>query len=284
MICIRSSIDVMIRYINSFFISKEVLTIYERMLSESMRLERRIEDVQEHLEKLPEGNLLCTQNGNRYKWYLSNGANPVYLPKKQRDLAEQLAVKKYYVLLQKELLEEQDAVQSYLMKHPQSKGLESQKLFEHAEFRRLLSSHFQPVEQELLDWQAAPYEQNPKHPEQLLHKCKSGHVVRSKSEAMIDTFLYLNKIPFRYECALQLENITCYPDFTIRHPRTGSVYLWEHFGLMDNPDYARSFCSKMQLYVSHGIIPSIQLITTYETKDNPLTVETIENTIQQYFL
>ena len=34
---------------------------------------------------------------------------------------------------------------------------------------------------------------------------------------------------------------------------------------------------------NHGIIPSIHLITTYETKDSPLDIATIENIIQQYF-
>lgn len=252
------------------------------MLSEFERLEHQILDVQEHLEQLPEGSLMCAKNGNYYKWYQFDGKNTSYIPKSKRKLAEQLAVKRYLKLLQKEQIAEQQAVRSFLMNYPQEK--ESQLLFEHEEYRELLNSYFRPLDQELLEWQEAAYPKSDKYPEQLVHRCSSGHVVRSKSESMIVTFLQLNKIPFRYECALQLEHVTFYPDFTIRHPRTGAVYYWEHFGLMDHSDYVQNFLSKMQLYVSNGIIPSIQLITTYETKAHPLTAEVIEDTIRRYFL
>lgn len=62
------------------------------------------------------------------------------------------------------------------------------------------------------------------------------------------------------------------------------VYYWEHFGLMDNPTYAQNAYSKLQIYTSHGIIPSIQLITTYETKANPLSTDIVEKIIAYYFL
>ena len=97
-------------------------------------------------------------------------------------------------------------------------------------------------------------------------------------------FLYLNKIPFRYECALHLDETVLYPDFTILHPSTQQLYYWEHFGMMDSSVYAQNTYSKLQLYTSHNIIPSIQLITTFETKDHPLTQKTIEAIIKQYFL
>ena len=91
---------------------------------------------------------------------------------------------------------------------------------------------------ELLKWMNSPYEHNTKYPEQLTLKTISGHTVRSKSEALIDMALHVNKIPFRYECALPLSDIVLYPDFTIRHPQTGNFYYWEHFGLMDDLNYS----------------------------------------------
>ena len=93
-----------------------------------------------------------------------------------------------------------------------------------------------------------------------------------------------NNIPFRYECALQLGETTIYPDFTIRHPRTGETYYWEHFGMMDNPAYRKSASLKLQNYISNGIIPTIQLITTYETKEKQLDLDIIEKIVKEYFL
>ncbi len=132
--------------------------------------------------------------------------------------------------------------------------------------------------------QRPPYDQNPLFPEQRIHKCASGHLVRSKSEAIIDMVLYTNQVPFRYECALTLGKTVIYPDFTIRDPSSGKTYYWEHFGMMDQPSYAARTFSKLQLYTSFQIIPSIQLITTYETQEHPLNTETAEALVRQYFL
>ena len=144
--------------------------------------------------------------------------------------------------------------------------------------------YFKPESQELTEWMNSPYDTNPKYPEQLIHKTASGRNVRSKSEAIIDAVLYTNRIPFRYECALNLADYIIYPDFTIRHPKTGQLYYWEHFGLMDNPAYAKNACSKLHLYVSHDIIPSVHLIATYETKNNPLDYKYVLNLIKHHFL
>ena len=151
------------------------------------------------------------------------------------------------------------------------------------EYQILLSSALKTHSQELLDWMNSPYEHNPKHPEQLTHKTISGNYVRSKSEALIDMLLHINKIPFRYECALFLGDTTIYPDFTIKHPETGEIYYWEHFGMMDEPSYYKNAYSKLYLYTSNQIVPTIQLITTYETKQHPLNSETVEHLIQEYF-
>lgn len=96
--------------------------------------------------------------------------------------------------------------------------------------------------------------------------------------------LHTSKIPFRYECALPLGDVIVYPDFTIRHPRTGQLFYWEHFGMMDNPAYIKNAFSKLQLYTEHGIVPSIQLLTTYETKEHPLDFAAAENLVKLYFL
>ena len=54
--------------------------------------------------------------------------------------------------------------------------------------------------------------------------------------------------------------------------------------MMDNPEYAHSAYRKMELYSEHGIIPSINLMTTYETKKHSLDYETINKVIEDYFL
>lgn len=74
------------------------------------------------------------------------------------------------------------------------------------------------------------------------------------------------------------------PGFYHPRPLQRKTYYWEHFGMMDQPSYAARTFSKFQLYTSFQIIPSIQLITTYETQEHPLNTETAEALVRQYFL
>ncbi len=151
------------------------------------------------------------------------------------------------------------------------------------EFQKLIAPYFTPISQELSDWMNHPYDKNPYHSENLVLKSISGNLLRSKSESIIDMLLYQTKTPYRYECQLLLGEKILYPDFTIRHPVTGKFYYWEHFGQIDNPEYYPKACSKIQLYISHGIIPSINLITTFETSKIPLTSEVVYKIIEHYF-
>ena len=258
--------------------------LYEKIQKAQKKLEQNLQSIQDQLQTLPEGKLVCSRNHNRYKWYISDGHTKVYLPKKERKLAEQLAVKKYLTTLQNDLLNEKKAIDSYL-KHFNSDTHQAQRLLtEESGYQQLLAPYFIPLSQELSAWMNSPYEQSTKYPELLIHKTISGHYVRSKSESMIATSLHINHIPFRYECALSLGSSIIYPDFTIRHPHTGQFYYWEHFGRMDDPSYYKNVYPKLMLYNSHGIVPSLQLITTFETMDNPLTFDTIEKIITDYFL
>lgn len=254
------------------------------MLAESRRLEQEISSLQAQLKTFPFGNLICTHNKNYVKWFHSDGHIQTYIPKKKREFAEQLAIKKYLSARLDDLTHEKRAIDFYLRHHKDTPCKAEQLLNDASGFHDLLTPYFQPISDELFSWMNSPFETNVLHSEHLLHKTISGNHVRSKSEMLIDMSLYIHKIPFRYECALTLGDITLYPDFTLRHPRTGEYYYWEHFGLMDDEAYCRNACSKLQLYSSYGIIPTIQLITTYETKDNPLSSETIEKIIEHYFL
>lgn len=258
--------------------------VYEKMISESQQLGQKIDSIYSQLRHYPDGNIICTRNGTHYKWYHSNKSNFTYIPKKKRDFAEQLAAKKYLSLLLKELIQEKEAIDSYLRLHsdkiPQSEEL----LLDTSAFQELLAPYFRSFSQELADWADTPYDHNKKYPEKLIFKSSSGHMVRSKSETIIDMLLYINKIPFRYECALALSNTTIFPDFTIRHPKTGNFFYWEHFGMMDNPEYCHHAYSKLELYAANGIYPSINLITTYEIQKKPLDPDTVQKIIEDYFL
>lgn len=258
--------------------------LYELVCTEYKRLQDQINLLERQIKELPEGTLICSRNGKYYKWYLHNETGTRYLAKEELELAKKLALKKYYRLQLQNLLHEKLALKMYLKHHRTKQDPASQLLIKNAEYRNLLASHFKTYSEELQDWMDTPYEKNPNHPEQLIHKTISGHILRSKSEALIDLALYQHHIPYRYEAPLILNEITIYPDFTLRHPETGQQFYWEHFGMMDSPNYAKNAFNKMQLYNEHGLIPSVHLITTFETSECPLTSEFIEKIINHYIL
>ncbi|MBE5882127.1 MAG: ATPase [Lachnospiraceae bacterium] len=254
---------------------------YQTMLTRKQHLDKEIKRLQKRIRQYPPENLICARNEKRYKWYLCDGKQTVYLPKKEKKLAEKLAEKKYLLLHLQDLVKERSAIEAYLLRAAQQP--QTEKFFsEHPGFAALLSGR--PISQTHAEWSQAVYEKNTSHSQHLIHRSISGHLVRSKSEALIDTILFLKQIPFRYECALYLGDTTLFPDFTIRHPKSNKIYYWEHFGLMDDADYIKNTFSKLQLCAQHGIIPSINLITTYETKEHPLDSYHIEQIVQEYFL
>ena len=257
--------------------------LYDRIITERQRLDAQICSLQEQIALLPEGKLICAHNGSQCKWYRSNGKNKTYISKKNHVLAEQLAIKKYLSLQLEEAQQEMRAIDFYLRHHSSSEPASGQ-LLTSKDYQEILAPHFFPDLSRYTEWMNSPYEKNPKSPESLVHKTSFGLRVRSKSESLIATLLYTKGIPFRYECALHLGGVVIYPDFTILHPVTGETFYYEHFGMMDNPDYAAKTHSKLQIYASHGIIPTINLITSFETKDKPLDMDMVEAMLGYYFL
>ena len=218
--------------------------LYHQMLREKEVLDKREKTILERLQTYPAGKLIYSQNGKHKKWYISCDGEKIYIPSNQKNTAVSMAEKKYYEVMLQDILQERRAIQSYLD----------------------LCNKEQTGE------------------EQLIHPIFNGQKVRSKSEAIIATMLHVNKIPFHYEEALHLGKRVIYPDFTIRHPVTGQIYYWEHFGMMDNENYAQVAFRKMQLYNINGIMLSDTLLATYESEEAPLKSNIVENMIQQYFL
>lgn len=257
--------------------------IYQNNLAEYNRLDSLIIDIQEKLKIFPKGKLSCSISKKGHsKWYQTFGKSRNYIPKANRLLAERLAVKTYFLCLLEDSIAERTALKFYLNHHKFTK--ESEQLLLHPEFQKLLAPYYTPLSKELSDWAQAEYQHNPNHVKHLTFNAISGAKVRSKSELLIDMILYTNNIPFRYECPLQLGDITLHPDFTIRHPKTGEFFYWEHHGRADDPHYAPRIGQKIQTYIANGIIPTINLINTYETLDHPLDSATIQEIVDKYFL
>ena len=110
--------------------------------------------------------------------------------------------------------------------------------------------------------------------------------VRSKSEKIIADKYYRKDIPYLYELPLNLkyENrvITIRPDFTVLNKRTRQMFFHEHFGMIDNSDYANQCLKKLELYAANGIFPGNNLLITMESSTRPLREHYLNLIIETY--
>lgn len=253
------------------------------------KLQAQQEYLQQKLSSFPEGELVIHKNGAYHRWVIKKGTQHEYIPKSDRSIAEVMALKKYYFLRLGEVEQEPSLIRSYTKNFSvtsNSKTLSAADLLkETSPYYELLQGYFSkdklPISAQ--KWCSESYETNHSHPENLIHTTLAGHRVRSKSEVIIANLLYTNRIPYRYEAALQLNECTVYPDFTILHPVSNKLFYWEHFGMMDKNPYCDTACNKLKTYCYNGIFPSMQLITTYETSKYPISSDQVQQIITQHF-
>ena len=132
-------------------------------------------------------------------------------------------------------------------------------------------------------WNGIPYEPKYINNDIPTHITAKGEHVRSKSEEIIANTLNRLNIPYKYECPLLFDNGDIrYPDFTILDVKRRKEYYYEHFGMMDDPQYFVSFVNKIKLYETNGILPGKNLIMTFETLYFPINTQYIEHTIMSY--
>jgi hypothetical protein len=132
-----------------------------------------------------------------------------------------------------------------------------------------------------IHWEEGDYVSNSLNPEGLKYRTSRGNLVRSKSERHIANFLERNNIPYRYEAAFHVYTRTLYPDFTILKS-DGSTVVWEHFGMLDDPNYEHSAYIKIREYRDMGYKQNRNLICTDES--DLLDDEILMGILKRYIL
>jgi len=89
----------------------------------------------------------------------------------------------------------------------------------------------------------------------LIYLTGNGELVRSKSEWIIADMLKAAGIKYQYEQPLILDGIERFPDFTIRDEDAGTVWYWEHNGMLSDDEYRKRWERKKAAYRKEGILP-----------------------------
>ncbi len=249
------------------------------------KLEAEISELRFEIGNMPQGNLtIYTRHikgkayHSYYKEILIDGEwTRIYIPKDKLSDAKILAQKTYKTRLLRDKENELKCI-NYFLKHRIDDRF-SELLYFPSPYSTLLSDNdCDPVL-----WEQESYNKSMEHPEHLIIKAPKGEFVRSKSEAMIAQSLFSKQIPYRYE---NIHEICGYPiatDFTIMHPKTREIILWEHFGLAEKRDYQRTIEFKLDKYLQAGYLPGHNLILTFEDTPRPLSFIEVEEIVKKHF-
>ena len=238
--------------------------------------------------KAPAGNLQVLSCGKRtlYYQYFGGGIPRKYLNRSQVELLAELAQKRYNQQVFRAAQAKKKAVdQCVAILKSDDYLFNLSSIYEALPAQ--LKALVKPIEsldtEYVQKWQAQTFKRE-KMRYEAVFKTKRGEYVRSKSELIIADRLYDVGIPYHYEVELrnQYGKLLTRPDFYVLNPRTKKEYLWEHFGMLDNPEYANDFITKINLYSQYGYHIGENLIITLESSQHPLTTEQIHMTIEKY--
>ncbi len=155
--------------------------------------------------------------------------------------------------------------------------------------KKYSSMEYSDIAQRYTDLFEAPkiVEVNQKYfEENLIHRTKNGIMVRSKSEVIIANMLCDNGIDdFLYEERLPIGDSYKLPDFTFKDMASGTLIIWEHLGMLGNPEYRASWETKKKLYEANGYSEENgNLIVTMDGLDGSIDSQTIQDKIDEYLL
>lgn len=112
---------------------------------------------------------------------------------------------------------------------------------------------------------------------------EKGEQVRSKSEKILADKFYAMNIPYLYEKPLFLKSVgIIYPDFTILDVKNRKEIYWEHFGMVDDEEYASKMVAKINAYIANGYRIGKELLLSFETKKQPLNMKTVEAQLKDF--
>lgn len=259
--------------------------MYSKAKAYSEQLTKEIGAIQKELRRLPKGVFRSYRVQGAYKWYTEDeGGRRVYIRKSQRPFAEKLAYRRYLEAKLSDAEMELKAIEKYLKAHCGTVSRASELLACDNGCRELIESVLGVNREEALAWMNAEYNSCELRIEERKYKSLDGKMYRSKSEAIIAGCLWSRNIAYRYEC----EFITCdgrifWPDFMIKHPVTGEIYIWEHMGMMDKYKYRVHNLEKIYIYGRSDYIINDRLIVTMESDTKHMDITEIEEIVEKFF-
>ena len=248
-------------------------------------LSKRIAEKEKALRNVPKGRLRVS-GGTRNLYYYTDEQKESsrYLGQQELEKARKLAQRDYDQKILRLSQKELEVLDTLSRRLERLSGENVYDTLPPAR-RRLVTPVEMPDEDFVRCWESEEHEKKPLSEDLPEYYTDRGERVRSKSEILIANMLYQRGIPYRYECALYLDNNTkFFPDFTILNVRKRKVIYHEHFGMMSDPEYSESVVYKLSTYNRNGHFLGDDLTCTWESERYPLNMREFERIIEHYFI
>ena len=261
---------------------EEIKNLLEAREKQLLQLKKEKEKA---LKSAPEGSLRICRHGDRTQYYHREDpkdCNGVYIREKEIALAQKLAQKDYDKKVLSSIEKELNAINKYFSCYP---DVGAEQVYDklHSERKKLILQIMESDEEYVSNWEAVEYRGKEFYEDTPEFYTAKGERVRSKSEVIIADVLHREGVPYRYEYPIYISGVgDIYPDFTVLNIRTRKEILWEHFGMMDDPEYVEKAVQKIMTYEQNEILQGENLILTYETRKIPLNQKTIMRKLWQY--
>lgn len=272
----------------------EILPLVKNRL---IKMRLLLQQKQSEVSNAPQGRLRIIKNHGTEQYYHiteKGNRNGKYIPKENIQLVKSLLQHEYNKKLIAELATQIESMETFCSSYNLHK---LQNLYEHIPQKRkkLIQPAYLTMEEYAKAWQTVTYNSLPFDEAIPEHYVSNGQRVRSKSEILIAETLIRENIPFRYEYPVKLKLYTAtanveglgniihvHPDFYCLNTRTGKEYIWEHFGMMDDADYASKAIAKLNNYALNGWHYGQNLIATFETHQMTLNSKVVRSFIDVY--
>lgn len=219
-----------------------------------------------------------------------------YIPQGKIHMARALAKRDFAKKALPQLQKNLDALQRFSQKYD-PEVVEKLWCALHPARRALLEPLVLSDEEYMKLWSSVEYSGRPFDADTSVLMTARGERVRSKSEVIIADTLFRLGVPYRYEFPHRFRapynaaltygsrrSVLFHPDFTCLNVRTRQEFIWEHFGLLDNGEYAQNVVDKLDMFHENGFYEGANLVFTFETLARPLDSVNVGRLVERFLL
>lgn len=249
-------------------------------------------DIEEKMSSFPAGSLESKSELGIFRYYKYLNKKLIYLSANQKEEIKFLEKKLYYTKLLDSIENEETFLAKIQDLAKKISGFESVFLNIPEEKRHLIKPYETKIllsDEEISVWKRNCWFRKNSDSENSFYT-QNGEKVRSKSEVIIADRLFSFGVPYVYESSLTLQEentsktFAMYPDFLVLNRRTGKQYWWEHFGMLDNPEYCEMCQRKIEIFAFNGIFPGENLIITTESSKHNFNTMYADLLIKKFLL